>query len=240
MRKPYAIHRQAMSGCVYCLLALFPAVVMAATPGSVLNRLAVPDNTTLAIVTTDALHNGAPIAMATLTSSESVDSVLAFYQTLWSDGDESLPGYIESAFENQQLISRLRDGVNIVIQLENTGSEGAFGYVSVMALNAPPVSEDHGPFSDMQTLSSNRSVDGVDTSWMRVYASASSVSQTHDNYLQRLKADGWHVLSDNEVQGEVQGAWMTQLGRDTSRLEVSFLDSREFASVVVVHEVISK
>ena len=229
-------NRRTALAFLYCVLVVLPTALMAETPGSMLNKLAVPDNATLEIVTTDALHNGAPIAMATLTSPDSVDSVLAFYRNLWNDGDEEIPGHIESAYDNQQLISRLRDGMNIVIQLQKNSDEPASGFVSVLALNAPRVTEDHGAFSDLELLSSNRSVDGADTSWIRVYASSSSGSRTHEIYRQRLLADGWHVLADNELEG----AWVTQLGRDNTRLEVSFLDSREYASVVVAHQVVSK
>lgn len=229
-------NRRTVLASLCCVLAMLPTALIAGTPGSVLNKLAVPDNATLEIVTTDALHNGAPIAMATLTSPESADSVLAFYRNLWNDGDEKLPGHIESAYDNHQLISRLQDGMNIVIQFEKNSDEIASGFVSVLALNAPRVTEDHGAFSDLESLSSNRSVDGADTSWIRVYASPSSGSRTHKIYLKRLTAIGWHVLADNEVEG----AWVTQLGRDNMRLEVSFLESREFASVVVAHQVVSK
>jgi len=150
--------------------------------------------------------------------------------------DEQLPGYVESAVNHQQLISRMRDGLNIVLQLESTGENTTTGYVSVLALNTPQVTEDHGVFSDLESLSSHRTVDGADTSWMRVYASRASVNRTRELYLQRLGSNGWHVLADHEVQG----VWVTHLSRSTSRLELTFLDSREYASMVVAHRVDSE
>lgn len=236
MRKVNTGIRFLVLACVCGLQMVFSAALMAATPGSVLYKLAIPENASLAIVTSDGLYNGAPIAMATLTSSEPVNSVLSFYRKLWNDGDEQLPGYVESAVNHQQLISRMRDGLNIVLQLESTGENTTTGYVSVLALNTPQVTEDHGVFSDLESLSSHRTVDGADTSWMRVYASRASVNRTRELYLQRLGSNGWHVLADHEVQG----VWVTHLSRSTSRLELTFLDSREYASMVVAHRVDSE
>jgi len=71
---------------------------------------------------------------------------------------------------------------------------------------------------------------------MRVYASPASVNRTRELYLQRLGSNGWHVLADHEVQG----VWVTHLSRSTSRLELTFLDSREYASMVVAHRVDSE
>lgn len=215
-----------------CLLFVV-CTANAATPASVLESLAVPDNATLQIVTDNALHNGVPIAIAKLESPEPVESVAEYYRQLWSaPQDNNLPGFIESSLQGQLLISRLRNDLNVVLQLETKGDEGTSGSVSVMAVKSPQKEEKHEVFSDLRILSSHRFVDGVDTSKLRVYASPTSVSQTHDIYRQRLMSEGWQVLSDTDTDT----AWVTQLGRDNARLEISFVPSSDFGSVIVAHK----
>ena len=231
------------------LTACLSFSVWADTPDSVLNTLQVPTGADVQIVTSHSLHNGMPMAIAQLRSTESADSVFGFYRQLWTDpqgdgkgdgkgdgGSDGSPGFVESVLPEWQMISRVHNGYNIVIQLMVESGQSASGFISVMAIDAPLAARDHGEFSDLQLLSKHQSVDGADTSLMRVYASSSSVSQTHRIYLEKLMSKGWQLLSDNELDG----SYVMVLSRGQSRLEVSIVPSRDYGSLVVVHKVTSK
>lgn len=221
-----------------CLAGLLPCATFAAdTPAKVLERLVTPDRTTIEWAATHAVSNGYAVAIATLQSMESIDSVISFYQQHWTqDKNDGPPGFVESVLPGWRMISRLHDGYNIVVQLNTSKQIGTSGLISVMAVGKPAIKEHHGEFSNLALLSSNRSVDGVDTSWMRVYASSVSVSQTHHIYRQRLTGKGWQLLSESDTDDGV----VIILARGPERLEVSILRSRDFGSVVVAHQVTSK
>ncbi|CAN0442622.1 unnamed protein product, partial [Hapterophycus canaliculatus] len=145
-------------------------------------------------------------------------------------------GFIESDLPGWRLMSRLHEGFSIVIQLRTDIPSGASGFISVMAVSRPRLEENHPDFEDLKLLSSNRSVDGVDTSSMRVYASSLSVSHTYQLYRQKLVSKRWQLLSDNKVDG----AQVLIFVRDQSRLEVSIVQSSEYGSVLVAHQVTSE
>ena len=105
-----------------------------------------------------------------------------------------------------------------------------------MPLDEPRRGQDLDLFSSLALLSSNISHDGADRSVMRVFASSSTVSATHTRYKDKLVAQGWRLLMD----AIVDDARIMIVTRDASRLELSFLSSPEYASVLVAHEVQSK
>jgi len=216
--------------CTVCDAAI------ANTPAAMLERLAIPEAAIVQWVTTVSVHNGAPMAIATLQSPKSADSILAFYRHIWMvEENSAIPGYVESSLTDWQLISRLHDGFNIVIQLNTEQQNGASGLISVMRVDKSTIREDHGEFSDLTLLSSHHSVDGADKSDMRVYASSASVSQTHERYRRRLVRKGWQLVSDSEVAG----SHVMVLARDQARLEISIVDSPDYGAVLVAHRVSS-
>ncbi|MFK7860457.1 MAG: hypothetical protein AB8B64_16680 [Granulosicoccus sp.] len=220
-----------------CLLTCLPYGALASTPAAVLDRLATPEGASVQMVTSGSVHNGTPIAIATFDSTDSIDSILDFYRHYWAASEaHAQVGFVESELPDWLLISQVRDGYNVVVQLNTQELQGASGFISVMAVNARELVEEHGEFSELKTLSSHRSVDGVDTSLMRVYASSLSVAQTHLRYRQKLIRAGWQMLSDDDIDG----ARVMVLSRKQSRLELSIVESRHYGSVLVAHEVISR
>ncbi|MFK8084142.1 MAG: hypothetical protein AB8B97_27980 [Granulosicoccus sp.] len=220
-----------------CLVCCWPAMLMADNPVAVLDRLPTPAGATVQMVTSDSVHNGMPIAIATFNSAQANDSVISFYRDQWNNNDsDKPPGFVESALPDWQLISRVNQGFNIVVQLHSQAQDGAAGFISVMSINATATAEEHDEFADLKPLSSHRSVDGVDTSLMRVYASPSSVSLTHQRYRKRLVNRGWQIVSDSDIESHR----VTVLARDQSRLELSIVASRDYGSVVVAHQVTSQ
>jgi len=223
-----------MSCLVICMS--LSANTYADTAAGVLADLSTPASIVVEIVSTQSVHDGSSLAMATLQSTDSVDAVLGFFRKQWdvTVGD-TRPGFIESQIPGWQLISRLQGRFQIVVQVHQTTAGDTFGYLSAMDIRSRDSSTQHGLFSDLTPLSEHQSVDGVDTSTMRVYGSNLSVSGTHKHYRNKLVDEGWQVLADSAV---TQG-YVLIMSRNTSRLEVTFLRSQEFVSAVVVHEVTS-
>lgn len=248
-------------GCL-CFLWLTPVTsVIAASEADVLSGLRLPANSYLQSVTSQGQYNGRVMAIAALHSSNDSATVAAFFKQRWRvASDSDTPGFIENSIPGWQLISRLQGDFNIVVQLHqnqrmgksgalsgpqehlqhrNLGGErtsGARGFISVTRISPSRVPANRGPFSNLQRLSTNQTKDGADSSQLSVYASPTSLHRTHELYIPKLRQGGWRVLTDTRVD---QG-WVSVLTRDQSRLELSFLGSKEFASVVVVHELLSK
>ena len=256
-------------GCL-CLLWLAPVTTaIAASEADVLASLSLPANTHLQSVSLQGQYNGKVMAVAALQSTDDSVSVAAFFKHLWRGGnDSSTPGFIENSIPGWTLISHLQGDFHIVVQLHQAQSfsergglnasqshsqnrsehrskignlgvddtSGARGFISVTRVSHTGVLANVGPFSNLQRLSTNHTKDGADSSQLSVYASPASLQRTHELYLPKLQQGGWQVLADTRVD---QG-WVTVLSRNQSRLELSFLDSSEFASVVVAHELLSK
>lgn len=230
--------------CLWVVLAMcLWDTAVAASPGSMLNDMGVPEGTTLQMVSDNTIVNGRPVGVATLETAASVESVLGFYRARWATqgrwavpGREDVPAFIESQVPGWRMISRLVDDHHVVVQLSTQQGDRTTGLVSIAPLQRGASPVDHGVFSSLDLLSSNLSVDGVDTSSMRVYGSNTSSQRTRDRYRDKLLRLGWQLLADTTVDGGL----VTQLGRNNVRLELTFMDSPEFASVVVVHEVTSE
>ena len=225
-----------LSQFLVLLVCVIAVPVHAQTPASVLENLPVPPNTDVLAISEQSLIDGVPAAMATLTSTTSIESVIDFYRDTWQPNeDEDDPGFVESELTGWRIISRLEDGYNIVVQLRD-GQSQASGFVSVMQMAQRVQSRNDGPFANLQNLSRHQSTDGRDTSTVSVYASPSSVSETHTLYREKLLFDGWQIMTDMNMQG----TFVMVLSRDQSRLEISVAESTDYGSMVVVNEVVSK
>ena len=186
------------------------------------------------------------MAIGEFSSSLPADEVLSFYRQRWAEGGVSgiddlqdLPGFMESSMPGWGMISRLQDEHQVLIQLSTEQTNGSSGFVSIMPLHASPPSlqsQNQGVFAGLSLLSNNASQDGADRSLMQVFSSPSSVYATHVRYRDKLTGQGWRVLMDEAIDN---GKVMI-LSRDQSRLELSFLASPEYASVLVAHEVESR
>ena len=218
----------------------------ATSSSDILNELSLPTESSLAIVSNHIVHNGIAMAIGEFTSSLPADEVLSFYRQRWAEGGLSgidelgdLPGFMESSMPGWVMISRLQDEHQVLVQLSTEQTKGSSGFVSIMPLRASPPSlqsQNQGVFSGLSLLSNDASQDGADRSLMQVFSSPSSVSATHLRYRDKLTGQGWHVLMDEAVDN---GKVMI-LSRNQSRLELSFLASPEYASVLVAHEVESR
>lgn len=218
------------------VISLAYSPVWSESPAQLIERIEIPPEATLQIVSTDSVYNSVQSAMATISSASSVDSVLNFYRSAWGvDAPEDMPAFIESQIPGWSLISKLEGRNNIVVQINSSGPGTSAGFISVMAIDQQLPAEPHGVFSDLIPVTSNHSVDGVDVSLMRVYGSNASVFVTHGSLRQRLVKEGWKVMIDSEVEG----SRVLILSQGSSRLEVSFVDSSRFASAVVVHRLTS-
>ena len=231
------------------LIALFicaftPISAQAQNLANVLAKVPLPGKATLNTVSDNVVHNGAVMAVAAFSASLSNEQVLSFYRSQWAGSgsgsnaaaDDAMPGFLENAYPGWQMISRLQDNTLVLVQLSTESHGMSTGFISVSRVEAPSVPIKTKVFNDLKLLSSNVTQDGVDVSDVRVYASQQSVSQTHKRYRQRLVNDGWSLVSDTQVEHE----WVAVFSRGTKRLEISFVESREVASVMVVNEMKSQ
>lgn len=217
-------------------ISLAYSPVWSESPAQLIERIQIPPEATMQIVSTNSVYNSVQSAMATISSTSSVDSVLDFYRSSWGvDAPEDIPAFIESQIPGWSLISKLEGRNNIVVQLNSSEPGTSVGFISVMAIDQQLPVEPHGVFSDLIPVTSNHSVDGVDVSLMRVYGSNASVFVTHGSLRQRLVEKGWNVMIDTDVEG----SRVLILSQGSTRLEVSFVDSSRFASAVVVHRLTS-
>lgn len=216
--------------------------VKAITEAEVLANLKLPDGVSLEQVTSKALYNGKTMAIAALYSAKPSATVAHSFKQQWTEPTRKhTPGHIESNIPGWLLISRVVDDFNIVVQLHNVekGKKPlafASGYVSVSRIKQSSEAVQHGVFSNLQPLLTNQTQDGVDTSTINVYASPTSLHRTHELTIPQLSHAGWQVLADKQLSE----GWVTMLSKNTSRLELSFIDSSEFGSVLVAHKVTSK
>ena len=221
------------------LAGLIVRPAQAQTPAAMLESLPVPQGTELQTISDHSLIDGLPTAMATLTSSASVDAVIAFYSHAWLPNEaEGDPGSVQSSVPGWRMISRMEAGYNIVVQLHE-GQSPASGFVSVLELKqrARRVgAENSSLFSNLQNLSNYQSVDGKDTSTVSVYASPVSVSETHALHRDKLRSRGWQIMADNKAKS----AYVMVVSRDQARMEISVVESSDYGSVVVVNEVRSE
>ena len=170
------------------------------------------------------------------------EDALAFFRSLWAEGyEQNMPGFLESDMPGWQLVSRLEGKVLTVVQLSkeplhSSAGQTSTGFISVRRVEAVASRDSRPEFSDLELLSSNKTRDGVDTSTINVYASRLSVARSHDHYKRRLKSAGWSLVSDVPVDGEQ----VSVFSRKATRLEITFVNSREVGSVMVVHEVLSQ
>lgn len=248
MNSPKKIFRATpLIALLWLLVCAFtPISAQAQTLATVLAKVPLPARATLNTVSDTVVHNGAVMAVAAFSAPLSNEQVLSFYRSQWAGSgsgsgsnvadDDAMPGFLENAYPGWQMISRLQDNTLVLVQLSTESHGMSSGFISVSRIEAPSAPNKAKVFNDLKLLSSNVTQDGVDVSDVRVYASQQSVSQTHKRYRQRLVNDGWSLVSDTQVEHE----WVATFSRGTKRLEISFVESREVASVMVVNEMKSQ
>ncbi len=197
-----------------------------------------PLGTQIEWIASEAIHNDAPVSIASYDSPLSLTDTVEFYKQAWpEDADSTQPGMIESRVGNWLLISRLRDGVNTVIQLGVQEPSRSRGYLSVMSVNHSTIATGVKPIDGMQTLSKTHSVDGARTSTLSVHQSMRSVEDLKSALVRARENDDW-ILTSTQPYKESQIVLMSRrLFRTSGRLEMVITRNVTGQTVAVVNEV---
>jgi hypothetical protein len=220
---------------VVCLLWFITNSHALAGSIETLNKVPVPPGTQLGLVGAESVHNGSSVSIATYESTLSLNDTLAFYDNVWpNELNSTLPGRLESVTGDWLLISRLRDDVNTVIQLNVNETSRSTGFLSVMAVNSSArqtsAIQNHGAYRE---LSRTHSEDGSSSSTLTVLQSNQSISSFIHSLL-RLRMDaGWQLSS----QKQYASSHIVLMNRQSQRLEMVISEDSPGTVLAVVNEV---
>ncbi|MBX2878388.1 MAG: hypothetical protein KTR32_00570, partial [Granulosicoccus sp.] len=176
-----------------------------------------PHNASLKVVTANANHNGVDISIAILQAESPLSETIEFYRTIWQEPvAPEMPGYIETQARGWIYLSRLSDGISLVVQFDSGLTEETFAYVSLLPVSEPVNFPEDPDFKGFRRLSSTMSRDGLLVSVFAVYASHTSVEVTIDRSLRHLTNRGWSLISENKQSGSRSVVF----ARSRARLEV--------------------
>ena len=106
-----------------------------------LQNVDLPSGSTTSWVATDMNHNGHGMAIKTLSTNQAVEEVMNFYRTAWDTQSDSLsdtPSFVENEVGDWQVISRISESHNLVVQVKAGRDGAAEGFISSMALLTKP------------------------------------------------------------------------------------------------------
>lgn len=202
-----------------------------------INDLPLPPGARVALIHNDILHNGLPLMMATFDSEHPLEQTRSFYLRVWSeDQDTSVPGLIEVQTGQWLLISRLRGGVNTVLQLSLSNAHRSEGFVSVLPVDhLPLLSKPREATHDasLRSLSTTESTDLSGSSTVSVYRSDQRPDALMAAQIDRRLAGAWSLeYKQNHLQDIV-----AVMRRGTVSLEMVASVAEEGGSLLVVNEV---
>lgn len=217
------------------LLCLLPSTSLLASSIERFKRVAIPSGTTLGLVSADSIQNGTSTSIATYRSTLSLNDTLAFYKDAWpNEPDSQLPGRLESIVGDWLLISRLRDGVNTVIQLKLSEKSRSHGFLSIKSVDSS-----HQPTRDMQRqsdyveLSRTLTADGPLSSTVLVLQSHQSMSLFIESMLRQRSEMGWNLSS----QKQYEGSHILLMNKQLHRAELVFSPGDQGQTLAVINEV---
>jgi len=162
----------------------------------------VPDNATLAWVSSNLNQSGMDLSIRPFESPDSIYVVFDFYREIWfQEGD--IPGFVEDEMGEWTLISQLREEHNIVLQLKPSVSGGSEGFLSIATKNYGESKRDVDfPMPDGAELFSNTFVEerGAQVDTM-TFVSNQPIGTTAAFYKDNLKRRGWKLARENSFQG---------------------------------------
>ena len=220
----------ALIGMLWCSLAI-PASAGEAD----LDSVPLPPGAVIRIVALDSVQNGRRVSIATLESAQSIEETLSFYRQAWAEPRGTLPGHIEETAGDWQIISRLEDPLNLVVQLRN-GKSGVEGFISALSIE-PVATPGNLPLpSGGELLSSTSTQDGPLHATTSVVASIARTGQVAAFYRDRLARKGWKLASDRSELG----SRVLLLQRRGARMELVVADDEQGGSITVLNEVHEK
>jgi len=181
------------------LLALQGAAV--ADEQSLLDRVPLPPDARLHLVSHDLLQNGRRMAVATFVASSSVDDTIDWYKARWP-ADEHGPGHVETRAGGWRIVSHLEQGSNIALQLKPSDGDGSRGLLSVVPLDEVTTAFDVPLLPPGATLlSDTRSRQVRGEAVTQVVHAPGGTGEVAGFYRDRLTRSGWSVRHSDPSDG---------------------------------------
>lgn len=217
-------------GLTAVILALYVSISQAGIGD--LQNIVLPEGARTSWVATDMNHNGHGMAIKALAVQRPVDEVISFYRAAWeAQGDT--PGFVENKVGEWQVISRVTESHNLVVQVK-TGSDGTTeGFISSLALVAKPLRRaDSIPLPpNAVKVSHTRTADKGKTGYTTIMVTPSSVGAAVGFYKDHLARDGWSLVSD----GFLEGSHVLKFNKHASVYEVAVSAAEDGTTVILLN-----
>ncbi len=201
-----------------------------------LQHIDLPSGATTSWVATDMNHNGHGMAIKTLSTNQAVDAVMSFYRTAWEAQGGSLsdtPSFVENEVGDWQVISRISESHNLVVQVK-AGHDGfAEGFISSMALQTKPqrnVGSIPMPPNTSQ-VSHTQTGDKGKTAYTTILVTPTGVGAAVGYYKDHLERDGWALVSD----GFVEGSHVLKFNKRVSAFEIVVSAAQDGTTVILLN-----
>lgn len=204
-----------------------------------LRDIPLPQGASIQWVSDDVSHNGTELIIAHYDSPLSHQETIDFYQGVWpTDKNSTMPGLIKTEIENWLLISRFRENINTVLQLDSTNSDRSTGFLSSVDINSRvSVLTSADIFSGIELISHTSSNDEKTKSLLSVYQSGHSPESLIELMMGKFQDDGWQILDLRSLnESKVVSFRRSDLGK-FRRLEMVVSKSATGGSLAVVNEV---
>jgi hypothetical protein len=182
------------SALLCALLAALAGTVRAAPD------LPAPPNARVEQVTGAATVNGMQMAVRRFRVERSVDHVLRFYRQLWRAPRQEMPGYMENTFGPWEMITRLDGEWFLSVQVQSTGVNDAWGYLTVSHLDVAQARAKPGrgfPMMDGTSVVNDlRSDDMGKRGRTLLLANGFSAAANAEYYIGHYLDRGWRVAMD--------------------------------------------
>lgn len=217
-------------GLTAVILALYVSISQAGIGD--LQNIVLPEGARTSWVATDMNHNGHGMAIKALAVQRPVDEVISFYRAAWeAQGDT--PGFVENKVGEWQVISRVTESHNLVVQVK-AGSDGTTeGFISSLALVAKPLRRaDSIPLPpNAVKVSHTRTADKGKTGYTTIMMTPSSVGAAVGFYKDHLARDGWSLVSD----GFLEGSHVLKFNKHESAYEVAVSAAEDGTTVILLN-----
>jgi hypothetical protein len=146
----------------------------------------------------DLVQNGLPMQIKQFRASSSVAEILAFYKLRWSDTanrQDNVPTYIEKSVGEWRVLSKMESSNSVVVQLKDTGTGQAEGFISVTDLSQVEGpnewSSDFPRMHGSQLISNTESHDKGRHAYTLILINDYSVVENRDYYQANMDTQGW-------------------------------------------------
>lgn len=233
------VYRSITTALAVLFLSSAGGAISSARLSEYLIQVPLPLGAEIEWISHSATHNGVPTSIAAYDSPLTHQQTLQFYQTEWPDEkDPPLPGFIDIEIGGWLIISRFRDGVNSVVQLDLADSQQSQGFVSVTdARKRIDISKNLNNIPGVELLSQTSSTDQESFSTLSVYQSGQSPKVLSDSLLRELQGNGWELIALSPLTSTQVASMHRQRWGKKQRIDMIVSRDSAGQSIAVVSEV---